>query len=77
MFADPADLDAWELIGAQDAAARYDFRPLLHLALDEDSRTFLFAQHFPAWKLGRLVNGYQQHYGTTGSTGEAPASSAS
>jgi hypothetical protein len=54
---DPEDLDWQDLYEIQTPQ---DF---LHACLSPEDRKHLFEQKLPAWKLGKLISAFMNHYG--------------
>jgi hypothetical protein len=74
-FNDAQGLDYRVLLGILDDARRNDLAKAIGalLSTDED-RTEFFANQIPTWKLGKLFEAYQRHFGLT-TPGERPGSS--
>lgn len=56
-FANPEDLDWRDILLMENPAE------IIRLALDDEDRRFLYEQELPAWKMNKLLEAYQAHFG--------------
>ena len=64
-FSDPEELDWKDLLDIEDPVG------FLRYSVSEDDRIHIVGQKMPGWKLGQLMEAYQQHYGFEDKIAEA------
>lgn len=64
-FQDPETLDWKDLLDIEEPVG------FLRYSVSEDDRLHILAQKMEAWKLGQLMEAYQQHYGFEDKIAEA------